>query len=313
MNTRSTRTFDPARLIGLFALLPGITMGAGPINSTWTCTSGDFEREITLFKDIDSVQDPARVSENAFACRVTYTKNGESALLWLARNDPDYCEPKVLALVGKLQTAGFQCEKSGLPINLADRSSAGALDTDDVAAPPSTGEQAPPARSSDAAALRELLQRHYENSYLDAMVAAIPAGFSVGPAVDALSTKSGDVLYAGPPNHFVKTMADGSYLLVNTLVLQRDSTSSFVNLGFVVRDKRYRFLGYATIRSAVEAKVTEANVTQVTLMATTAATPSCEGARRMRTLRWSSDFGADSSQQLAAPPTGPTSGSDCGD
>ena len=313
MNTRSTRTFDAARLIGLFALLPGITMGAGLINSTWTCTSGDFERKITLFKDNDSVQDPARVSGNAYACRVTYTKNGESEVLWLARNDPDYCEPKVLALVGKLQAAGFQCEKSAVPIDSADRSSAGTLDTDDAAAPPSTGEQAPPARWSDAAALRELLERHYEDSYLDAMVAAIPAGFSVGPAVDALSTQSGDVLYAGPPNHFVKTMADGSYVLVNTLVLQRDSMSSFVNLGFVVRDKRYRFLGYATLRSAVEAKVTEADVSQVTLMATTAATPSCEGARRMRTLRWSSDFGAESSQQLAEPPTGPASGSDCGD
>lgn len=312
MNTRQTRTFCAAPLIGVLAVLPGIAVGAGPEISTWSCTSGDFVREIALFRHDGPAQEIAGVAAQPFACRVEYSKNGKSEELWIARNDPDFCQPKVLALVSKLQAAGFRCRVPGAPIESAERSSRGAADTDGRDAL-SAAEQVPPARAGDDAALRALLERYYEDFYLDAMVAVIPAGFTAGTSIDAVSAKSGAVLYVAPPNHFVKTMADGSYVLVNTLVLQRDSTSSFVNLGFVVRDNRYSFLGYAIVHAAVEAKVSDADADEVTLMATTAASATCEGVRRIRALPWLPDFAAASSQQSNDAQTGSPSTSDCTD
>lgn len=312
MNTRQTRPLRAAPLIGLLAVLPVIAIAAGPETSIWTCTSGDFVREITLFSSNDPAQEMAGVGEQRFACRVEYSKNGVSEELWIARNDPDFCQPKVLALVRKLQAAGFRCQASGAPIESTERSLAGAADTGGQDAP-SAAERAPLARTSDDAALRALLERYYEDFYLDAMVAVIPAGFTVGASSDAVSAKSGAVFYVAPPNHFVKTMADGSYVLVNTLVLRRDSTSSFVNLGFVVRDNRYSFLGYAIAHAAVEAKVSDADADEVTLMATTAATATCEGVRRTQTLPWLPDFAAASSQQSKHAQTGSSSTSDCTD
>jgi hypothetical protein len=310
MNTRLTRFLPATWRIGLLVVLPGVAMSAEPASSTWMCTSGNFEREIVLLRNEAPVHDSAGISDIAYACRVEYSKNGESEVLWLARNDPDFCQPKVLSLIGKLQAAGFQCQKPGATANGPQRSSEGANDSHGVAVPP-TAEQAPPARSSDDAALRGLLERYYEDFYLDAMVSVIPAEFSVGESVDAVSARSGEVLYVAPPNHFVKTLADGSYVLVNTLVLQRDSNSSFVNLGFVVRNNRYRFLGYAIVHATVEAKVTDADVDEVRLMATTAATTSCEGVRRTRALSWVADFGAASLQQPGSKKSAAMPGSEC--
>jgi hypothetical protein len=85
-------------------------------------------------------------------------------------------------------------------------------------------------------------------------------------------------------------MSDGSYVLVNTLLMRSGSTSSFVNLGFAVRDSRYRFLGYAIAHSAVEVKVLDADSVKVALMVSQAANESCEASRRMRTLQWAAEF-----------------------
>lgn len=294
------------------AVLPGVVMGAEPTGSNWKCRSDNIVREIALFLNDGSERVPSVGSEGSLACWVVYSKDGDSEVLWQARNDPNYCKPRVLALLEKLQKAGFRCELSGEHTISADVSSPDAAEPDDAMLPPPA--ETPSAQPNHDVALRSLLERHYEDNYLDAMMAAIPAGFSVRPEIDAVSTKSGDLLYVGPPNHFVKTMSDGSYVLVNTLVLQRGSASSFVNLGFAVRNERYRFLGYATVRSAVEAKVTEVDNSEVTLMATAAATQSCAGLRRMRTLRWVSDFVVDSSQQgTESPSTGTAPDSDCGD
>jgi hypothetical protein len=310
MNTILIRSPRTKLLVGLLLLLPGITMSAARLDSTWTCTSGELKRKIALVENSGPAQDSAVAPENTFACRVEYSKNGESEVLWLARNNPDFCRPKVLALVNKLRAAGFKCQESGLPVNGPERSSEIADDSGGVATPP-TAEQAPQARSSDDTALRGLLERYYEDFYLDAMVAVIPAEFTVGALVDAVSTESGAVLYVAPPNHFVKTLADGSYVLVNTLVLQHDSKSSFVNLGFVVKNNHYSFLGYAIVHVAVEAKVTDADTDEVTLMATTAATASCEGVRRTRALRWVPDFAAASSQPSGDKQSEALSGGEC--
>ena len=295
-----------------FAVLPGVVMSAEPTSSDWKCTSDNIERQIALFLNDGPEPAPSVGSEGSLACWVVYSKDGNSEVLWQARNDPNYCEPRVLALLENLQKAGFRCELSAERAISAEMSSAAAAEPDDGMLPPPA--ETPSARSNDNVALRSLLERHYEGNYLDAMMGAIPAGFSVRPEIDAVSTKSGDILYVGPPNHFVKTMSDGSYVLVNTLVLQRGSASSFVNLGIAVRNERYRFLGYATVRSAVEAKVMKADRSEVTLMATPAATQSCAGLRRMRTLRWVSDFEFDSLQQGTEPlSTRAAPDSDCGD
>lgn len=50
------------------------------------------------------------------ACRVEYTKDGDTEILWRARNDPSYCQPKVEELIGKLEASGFSCAVTGGPL-----------------------------------------------------------------------------------------------------------------------------------------------------------------------------------------------------
>lgn len=47
-----------------------------------------------------------------FACRVEYRKSSGTSYPWNARGDPAYCAPKVLSLVGRLKSWGWQCESS---------------------------------------------------------------------------------------------------------------------------------------------------------------------------------------------------------
>lgn len=309
---RLNRSVPAGPLIVLLALLPCVNASAESVSSVWTCRSGALEREITLARNEPLAPAPAGESQEAFACRVDYSKNGAVEVLWRARHDPEFCEPRVLALLSKLRAAGFQCEESGHESSGDERRATGTIDANGNSRQ-SPASPAPRNDPGDDPLLRALLERHYEDFYLDAMIGAIPAGFTVASTSDAVATESGDILFVGPPNHFVKAMPDGSYVLVNTLVAQRDSMSSFVNLGFVVRNNRYRFLGYAIAHAAVEAKVSDADADQVSLMVTTAATASCESVRRVRTLRWGPDFVSQSSQRSEATRAGSASASDCPD
>jgi hypothetical protein len=305
MKTKVTGPRITTLSVGLSLLLSGIAASNDEVKSSWQCVSGSFERKIVLYRS-EPDRDASTAAISGLACRVVYTKNGASEELWQARNDPDYCEPRVRALVEKLKKSDFVCTSSDETLVNTERETSSPVTAEDVVAPAPVKTAA--VRTDDFSALRGLLEKHYEDSYLDAMVLAIPAGFSIGEDSDAVYTESGGVLHLAPPNHFVKTMSDGSYVLVNTLLMRSGSTSSFVNLGFAVRDSRYRFLGYAIAHSAVEAKVLDADSVKVALMVSQAASESCEASRRMRTLHWAAEFSGpsdDKSRDVKA--------NDCGD
>ncbi|MGB5258865.1 MAG: hypothetical protein WBN44_16555, partial [Woeseiaceae bacterium] len=270
-------------------LLPAAVNSEEGAASVWHCESGQFERELALFRG--SPADPAGpvAPVGILACKVVYTKNGNSEVLWQARNDPDFCKPRVLALIEKLRNAGFTCEQEA---QSTDATPVEPVVTAEVVAAPDAENFSADAASTESVsneaseAIRRLLESHYEDSYLDAMVVAIPSGFSPLPGTAALSAGSGGVLHVGPPDHFVKTQPDGSYVLVNTLRLEQGAATSFVNLGFLVRDKRYRFLGYAAAHSVSSAVVQEAGTEEVSLMVSEVSPPSCVVSRRPLLLRW---------------------------
>jgi len=275
----------------------------------WRCASQTAQREIELYAWGLSCQESLRPPERQYACRLVYKKDGGSEVLWQARNDSEYCEPKARALVARLQQAGFECSETDArstcdetpqrPVH-GDDDADPARATEAVAAsePAGASEAAvaspatPTARDKEEPApeLRRLLEKYYEENYLDTMIAAIPAGFDVQSDGDVVSSKSGENLHVGPPDHFIKTMADGSYVLVNTLLLEREAASSFVNFGFQVRDQRYRFLGYAVAESVAASQVLDADSDKIVLSVTSVAKGSCNSTRLTRTLRWRPDL-----------------------
>jgi hypothetical protein len=50
------------------------------------------------------------VSDPEFACRVKYTKPSATTFPWNARNEANYCRPKAITLVEKLDSLGWECE-----------------------------------------------------------------------------------------------------------------------------------------------------------------------------------------------------------
>jgi len=267
---------------------------------TWRCSSQTALRELELYRRDLSCDKRVRSPEGQYACRVIYRKDGGSEVLWLAKNDADYCEPKAQALIVKLQQAGFECEVTDVSDRCEDVPQIPVSETpvsrDEDAKPVEAEEASPVATDKEEAGsdLRGVLQEHYEGNYLEAMIAAIPAGFEAQPGTNTVSDSSGEHLLVGPPDHFIKTMSDKSYVLVNTLllerVLERETTSSFLNLGFRVRDKRYRFLGYAMAASVADSQVLDADADKVVLSITSVATDSCASVRRMTTVPWTSDL-----------------------
>ena len=280
-----TRTASNASFACIVILLPAVGLGDVTPQMTWHCESGSHVREIALYRNEPTAEQPVVGSESRPACRVVYTKNGDAQVLWQARNDPSYCQPRVLALVEKLENGGFRCARKGEPAAGDVGVAEGSVGTK---AEPLGPTAAAPVVTNDAgrSALRELLGRYYEDYYLDAMAEAIPAGFTVHPDKPAVSAGPGGLLHLGPPDHFVKTMPDGSYVLVNQLLFEHGGTSSFVNLGFVVDNERYRFLGYATAHSVSEVEVHDADTAQVSLMLTETPAPACEMVRRLQLLAW---------------------------
>ena len=296
------------------------------IARAWQCSSEGFEREIVLY------QRKRATLEGEFACWVVYTKDGEPEVLWQAKNNPDYCEPRAVTLVEKLQASGFKClatDRAEVPEQRDNGSQAPTDATDDagLAAPTGNREEKPesegkaesrskPQRNdqpeSTTAEFRSLLEQHYVGSYLDAMLAAVPSGFSVQPGMDTLSSGRGDYLHVAPPNKFVKTMSDGSYVLVNTVLLERGATSSYVNFGFEVHDKRFRFLGYATAQSVTDIRVLDADPDKVVVSAVSVATASCAPSRRTRIITWHSDVNGRDGPE-AGQATDEAGNSDCVD
>lgn len=337
-----TRGFSAVLVTSLFVLSATDASSDDSIEQAWQCSSQGFEREIVLY------QRNRATLEGEFACWVVYTKDGESEVLWQAKNNPDYCEPRVVALVEKLRGGGFNClgsDRAGEPEQRDDGAQAAtddtnavvpvALDDTDVmvpasvddtdeavpAAPPEKSEEKPQSKSeperkdkreSTTAELRTLLEEHYVGSYLDAMLVAVPGGFFVQPGMDALSPGHGEYLHIAPPNNFVKTMSDGSYVLVNTTLFERGATSSYVNFGFQVHDKRFRFLGYATTQSVTDIRVLDADRDKVVLSVAPAPTNSCTPVRRTQIIAWHSDlYGRDGSEPGQT--TGEAGSSDCVD
>ncbi|MGI9238611.1 MAG: hypothetical protein ACR2QZ_14530 [Woeseiaceae bacterium] len=298
-------------LVCLSAMLAHTAVSAEQGGRLWRCSSHGLERTIVLHE-----QD-ATGKDGEFACWVMYTKDGATEILWRAKNNPDYCAPKVSALIERLQTAGFTCitempqnlvdPPREMPPPVAENSDASVTtvthdipefpdvsEVPDMVEPPvdptpqSPLEETPvPAPEAvPATQLRALLEKHYEGSYLDAMFAAMPKGFAAQSGMDAISPGPLEFLHVGPPKHFIKTMSDGSYVLVNTTLFERGTTSSYVNFGFRVVDKRYEFLGYATTQPVAKFKVLDANADQIVLSVTPIATASCTPARRTQIIEW---------------------------
>ncbi|MGI9232154.1 MAG: hypothetical protein ACR2RD_00850 [Woeseiaceae bacterium] len=325
-------------LVCLAALLAHTVVSADQSGRLWRCSSHGLERTIVLHEQDATGQD------GEFACWVIYTKEGVTETLWRAKNNPDYCAPKVSALIERLQSAGFTCITE-MPKNLVDpprdtappvvenSDTADTADTasisdipefpdvpeiPDIAEPaddlmpeaPLEASPVPTPVDVPATELRVLLEKHYEGNYLDAMLAAMPGGFAVQSDMDAISPGPLEYLHVGPPKHFIKTMSDGSYVLVNTTLFERGTTSSYVNFGFRVVDKRYRFLGYATTQPVANFKVLDANVDQIVLSVTPIATASCTPARRTQIIEWQ-DAVAREIRQDADPSIGANATGDC--
>lgn len=296
--------------IGVACIISALDAAADePIERSWHCSSQGLERQIVLYRRAASTGD------GEFACRTVYAKDGESKVLWQALNNPDYCEPKVLALVKKLQNSGFQCTvlDSAKQNDQIGLSSETAVDDTDVMVPATQIQDISGGTAgggSTAAEFRSMLQKHYVDSYLDAMVAAMPPGFIVQE--DGLSVSRGpsEHLHVAPPDNFVKTLPDGSYVLVNTLRFERGATSSYVNFGFQVNDNRFRFLGYATTRSVTDIRILDADPDKVVVSVAPVPVGACVAARRTRTIEWRGTVD-DSHPTDPGLQIGDTAGGDC--
>lgn len=155
-----------------------------------------------------------------------------------------------------------------------------------------------------------MLEKHYVGSYLDAMVAAMPPGFIVQKDGQSVSRGPGEYLQVAPPDNFVKTLPDGSYVLVNTLRFERGATSSYVNFGFQVNDNRFRFLGYATTGSVTDIRILDTDPDKVVVSVAPAPVGTCVAARRTRTIEWRGTMD-DSDATDPRLQIGDTTGGDC--
>lgn len=284
-------------VVRVLAALVTIALGNGHAaegsERLWQCSSHGHERAIELYERGDERR------EGEPSCWVVYTKDGASEVLWQAKNNADYCRPKALSLVARLESAGFACTASDPDNTPAKRpeNTTTATDDSDMLMPPlavGAGSDEPAATETD---LRKLLSKHYEENYLDAMMAALPSGFSVRPDMDAISPGPMEYLHPGPPEHFVKTLSDGSYVLVNTLLFERGATSFYVNLGFQVKNKRYRFLGYATTQPVTEFEVLDADTESVALSVRPITAADCTPARRTQVMAWHGELSGHDPQE----------------
>lgn len=107
-----TRQFHVSSLFFL-CLLAQLAMGQERVPAGYECTAADGStRRIEIEVDCSNKQ-PLPAGRDA--CRVEYTRDGDTEILWRARNDPSYCRPKVEELLGKLEESGFSCTAMGSP------------------------------------------------------------------------------------------------------------------------------------------------------------------------------------------------------
>jgi hypothetical protein len=69
------------------------------------CTSGPVKRVVSIFNSPTS--DGKRESG---ACRVDYTKNGETRTVWSSKSGYAYCVAKAVSLVTKLTKGNYSCK-----------------------------------------------------------------------------------------------------------------------------------------------------------------------------------------------------------
>jgi len=67
---------------------------------SYACEKGDATRFVEV------------VSDPEFACRVKYTKSSATTFPWNARNEANYCHPKAIGLIKKLDSLGWECEST---------------------------------------------------------------------------------------------------------------------------------------------------------------------------------------------------------
>jgi uncharacterized 2Fe-2S/4Fe-4S cluster protein (DUF4445 family) len=89
----------------LFSTLIAASLLASPLsfaetNQVTTCTLNGATRTITI----------EYPSGTAVPCQVSYTKNGDSSVLWNANVETGYCEANGQAFVEKQRGWGWQCD-----------------------------------------------------------------------------------------------------------------------------------------------------------------------------------------------------------
>lgn len=72
----------------------------------YECAAGNITRQI---KSEEHCLAERQATPGLDACRVEYTKDGVTEILWRARHDPSYCYPRVRSLVSSLEESGFSC------------------------------------------------------------------------------------------------------------------------------------------------------------------------------------------------------------
>jgi hypothetical protein len=93
------------RLISIFCLVTASASSAQAQmepHEKFVCTSGSVKRVITIFDD-----NGKRASG---ACRVDYTKDGETKTVWTSKNDYAYCVARAVSLATKLAEGNFSCK-----------------------------------------------------------------------------------------------------------------------------------------------------------------------------------------------------------
>ena len=98
---------NPLSRAGLLCIGAANLSGAQELmaaHERFVCGSGASQRLVSLFIR------PADAPQAAPACRVDYTKDGETRTLWTSQSDRNYCTAKALALVTKLVEGRYACK-----------------------------------------------------------------------------------------------------------------------------------------------------------------------------------------------------------
>lgn len=111
---RSMTRKCPFSFLPFLCLLAQLATAEDGVQLSYDCTAADGSTRQIKSSAYCSAERPLPSGQDA--CRVEYTKDGSTEVLWRARNDPSYCQPKVEELVGKLEDSGFSCAVTGGPL-----------------------------------------------------------------------------------------------------------------------------------------------------------------------------------------------------